>query len=1246
MRARAGTRYEVVLSVTAILAVAVAISASPIGAAQTFSVTTTSDATDVMPGDGRCDIDAVQSGDQCALRAAVMESNASTGADTINLSAGTYVLTLPSPDPAGPDASVGDLDITDDLTISGAGPDSTIVAGGAGWNDRLLEVNFGSDAGNLELSLSGVTLTKGKSADVGGGLYFTDVGGTLSLSAMKVVGNTAGTSAGDNGGGAYVRAKAFTLHGVVFEGNTAGGSGGGLHIHPPPDASATDAHGVTFDGNHAGGHGGGLATTGPAGFVATDLQARDNVAGESSNGAGGGLSLGATDAVLRDVAITGNRSTGDGGGISTNAPLQITGGVIRTNTTGNGGPHGGGISFAASAAALSLTDLAIEGNKSNDGGGMWVNAATLTAEHVSISNNEVIPNPNGSFVNYWTGGAWVSVPPTGSATIVNATFTGNQGGILASGSAATPSAITFNGSPANKPLLRNVTIARNRGGTAALSLYFGTVEIENTVVAENAGANCAGSGSGITSLGGNLEQGTGSCGFSPGDAKLGQPTSVGDTTIVPLGPGSQAIDRPLANCPDDDQVGTSRPKDGDLDGTALCDIGAFEVDPPPPAADLRITKSDSPDPVQVGQELTYTLSVTNTPTQSATSAAANVVVIDTLPAGVAFGSVTPSQGSCSGTTTVSCQLGTIASGRSATVTIEATPSTEDDLSNTASVSSSTGDPDMTNNADGETTVVNAAPAAAADLSVTKSSAPDPVRVGQELTYTITVSNGGPSPAVGTTLTDVLPGNVTFGSAAASQGSCSGTTTLTCSLGTVASGASATIVVKVTPTTDADLSNTATATSTTADPNLLNNSATESTVVSPPSADLVLTKTAPAAVAVRGPITYALTVRNAGPDAASSFTVTDTLPAGVTNPRSLSSGCTAAAGTITCGGGSLTVGQTASFGFTVSAPATVGSVTNTAAITASAPADAVPANDTASATTQVQPPGVDLSLTHSAPTLVVLGGTYALRATVTNNGPGTATNVRVTEQLRYAGDKDGLRYVSGPASCATSGSASTVVCSAASLAPGSSVTFDLTLKPYLECTLLGTLGDDTLTGTPTRDVICGGAGNDTIAGGVGRDVLLGMGPSGRGVRAIGSVAADQTETVPGNETANTQTTVGGPAYANDRDTMDGQEGSDEIDGGYGSDTLRGGADDDTIQGGPGTDTIWGEGGSDLLEGGPGLDTIYGGIGGDELHGGPGQRDPETGDWTPDVAPNYLDGGPGQDFCSKGKPPDKRVSCERP
>ena len=468
MQARAGTRYEVILSVTAILAIAIATAASPTYAAHVFSVTTTTDATDVAPGDGRCDADALQSGDQCTLRAAVMEANAVPGADTINLAAGaTYELTLPSPDPAGPDAKVGDLDVTGGLTIAGSGPDPAVIAGGPGWSDRLIEVDFGATAGNLDLVLSGIKLTKGKTDGVGGALYFTDVGGTLSLTDTTVVGNAAGPSAGDDGGGAYVRANAFTVRGAVFDGNTAGGAGGGLHIHPPPAASAADLRNLTLLGNHAGTHGGGLAAIGPARVDARVIEARDNVAGESSNGAGGGLYLNATDAAFEDVAIIGNHSSSDGGGVSTDRSLQISRGVIRGNTTGDA--HGGGISFTASVAALSLTGLAIEGNKSNDGGGLWVNAATLTVANVSISGNEVVPNAFGQVIPAWTGGAWVALSLTGSATLVNVTFTDNRGGISGSGSAVSPSAITFNGSPASTPLLRNVTIARNRAGTTALS---------------------------------------------------------------------------------------------------------------------------------------------------------------------------------------------------------------------------------------------------------------------------------------------------------------------------------------------------------------------------------------------------------------------------------------------------------------------------------------------------------------------------------------------------------------------------------------------------------------------------------------------------------------------------------------------------------------------------------------------------------------------------------------------------------
>jgi uncharacterized repeat protein (TIGR01451 family) len=261
----------------------------------------------------------------------------------------------------------------------------------------------------------------------------------------------------------------------------------------------------------------------------------------------------------------------------------------------------------------------------------------------------------------------------------------------------------------------------------------------------------------------------------------------------------------------------------------------------PPTADLAISKTDSPDPVTVGNNLTYTITVTN----NGPSTATGVNVSDTLPAGETFVSATPSQGSCTGTSTISCAVGSIANGGSATVTLVVTPTQTGGISNTASVAGNEFDPNLNNNSATQVTTVNAAPSA--DLSITKSDSPDPVNVGSSLTYTITVKNNGPSGATGVKMTDSLPETVTFVSATPSQGSCNGTTTVTCSLGSLSNGASATVTIVVTPTQAGSLSNTASVTSTEADPNTNNNSATEPTTVN--AATRQLTALSPAKLSV-------------------------------------------------------------------------------------------------------------------------------------------------------------------------------------------------------------------------------------------------------------------------------------------------------------------------------------------------------------------------------------------------------------
>jgi uncharacterized repeat protein (TIGR01451 family) len=123
----------------------------------------------------------------------------------------------------------------------------------------------------------------------------------------------------------------------------------------------------------------------------------------------------------------------------------------------------------------------------------------------------------------------------------------------------------------------------------------------------------------------------------------------------------------------------------------------------------------------------------------------------------------------------------------------------------------------------------------ADLRVTKSG-PATGHVGQALTYTIIVSNLGPSTATGVTLTDTMPKNAGFGSASSSQGTCAPkphTQTVVCSVGTLASGASVTITITLKPTKKGAFTNTATVTLTSPnDPVSGNNTASVTTQVSP------------------------------------------------------------------------------------------------------------------------------------------------------------------------------------------------------------------------------------------------------------------------------------------------------------------------------------------------------------------------------------------------------------------------------
>jgi uncharacterized repeat protein (TIGR01451 family) len=162
-------------------------------------------------------------------------------------------------------------------------------------------------------------------------------------------------------------------------------------------------------------------------------------------------------------------------------------------------------------------------------------------------------------------------------------------------------------------------------------------------------------------------------------------------------------------------------------------------------------------------------------------------------------------------------------------------------------------------------------AGSADLSLTKTASVSSTTVGDQFSYTLKASNAGPNDSMSTTVTDTLPSGVTLVSATPSSGTCSGTTTVTCNVGAVFAGDSATVTLTVKAAAPGTATNTASVSSSEPDSSPANNSASVSVTISP-AADLALTKTASVGSASLGSdFTYTLKVTNAGPDSATGTT---------------------------------------------------------------------------------------------------------------------------------------------------------------------------------------------------------------------------------------------------------------------------------------------------------------------------------------------------------------------------------------
>lgn len=264
-------------------------------------------------------------------------------------------------------------------------------------------------------------------------------------------------------------------------------------------------------------------------------------------------------------------------------------------------------------------------------------------------------------------------------------------------------------------------------------------------------------------------------------------------------------------------------------------VRSTPVPSPPPApteANLVLQSFDRPDVLTAGEQITYTHSVANHGPADATGVSLSVQ----LPDGVTLASATTTQGTCSGAARMDCALGGLANGGSATVTIVVTTAVAGSLVERASVTAAQPDPSPGDNAtvDTATVVVASAPPPppSADLVVDVGVAADGVRVGDNVYYTLTVTNRGPDRATGVLLEDRLPTQAMLVEATTPNGVCRAGLTLACDLGSLERNGVATARVVVKPTAAGELASTVWAYAPQLDPEPANNRAESKVAVAP------------------------------------------------------------------------------------------------------------------------------------------------------------------------------------------------------------------------------------------------------------------------------------------------------------------------------------------------------------------------------------------------------------------------------
>ncbi len=475
----------------------------------------------------------------------------------------------------------------------------------------------------------------------------------------------------------------------------------------------------------------------------------------------------------------------------------------------------------------------------------------------------------------------------------------------------------------------------------------------------------------------------------------------------------------------------------------------FEGNPfttePDKEVDLSIEKTASASEIEIGKNITYTLTVDNISVDPE-AIATDVSIEDVLPTGLTFDSVTPPEGvTCTENSgTILCDIGDIAvDDPSIDIEIVAKTTSKSEIKNTATVTAAETDSDTSNNSsEVSITVIELT-----DVYI-NGSIDDTVTyyIGGELTYSFEVGNNSSNPATDVTATIDIPTGISISSAVTDTGICSVTgQKVTCILGNI-STTNANITVKATPSTAGDFDVAASVTTTKTDSDIDNNS-DEVTITVEPKADLAISiadsdDPDDGSIYAGNDLTYTITVKNNGPSDATNVKIKDNLPTGVTFV-SASSGCTEAAGEVICNIGDLANGASKSVNVVIK-PTTPGTITNAVTVTATE-FDPVAANDSAFEDTVVKAVA-DLEITSVSaspmpPSLVLTGNELTYTFKVKNNGINDATEVELKDIL-----PNGVEFVSTGSSPDCTETAGEVTCSIGGLANGASIDIIIVVKP--------------------------------------------------------------------------------------------------------------------------------------------------------------------------------------------------------